>query len=192
MLLTDKGSIEGSDIDSDGSTQLRRPRKQRNTTLQDPMKDAQELFTWTPEQKTLAIRLWSVLGSGERMVEMDALLASLASFIFMQYPREPLSCGFVQFLAVLGIDREIGRLRTAKNYSFILAGVVYCVRVLGIERLLPAGGRDDQTEADREHFTEMREKCLADGSFSPISEMINLLAMGKHIGLNLGNSDNVY
>jgi hypothetical protein len=192
VLSTDEGSIEGSDVDSDSSTQPRRPRKQRRTTRQDPMKDARELFTWTPEQKILAIRLWNVLGSGERMVEMDTLLTSLASFIFVQYPREPLSCGFVQFLAVLGIDGEMGRLRTAKNYSFMLAGVVYCVRVLGIGKLLPAGGRNDQTEADREHFMKMREQYLADGSFSPMSEMINLLAMGKHIGLNAGNSGNAY
>jgi hypothetical protein len=123
---------------------------------------------------------------------MDALLASLALFIFMQYLREPLSCGFVQFLAILGIDGEIGCLRTAKNYSFMLAGVVYCVRVLSIEKLLPAGGRDDQTEADCEYFMKMREKYLADGLFSPISKMINLLAMGKHIGLNAGNSGNAY
>jgi hypothetical protein len=98
----------------------------------------------------------------------------------------------VQFLAVLGIDREIGRLRTAKNYSFMLAGIVYGVRVLGIEKLLPADRRDEQTEADREHFMKMRESYLADGLFSPISEMINLLAMGKYIGLNVGNSGNVY
>jgi hypothetical protein len=110
----------------------------------------------------------------------------------MQYPREPLLCRFVQFLAILGINREIGRLRTAKNYSFMLAGVVYCVRVLGIKKLLPAGGRDDQTKADREHFMKMREKYLADRLFSPISKIINLLAIGKHIELNAGNSGNVY
>jgi hypothetical protein len=84
-----------------------------------------------------------VLGSSDQIAEIDALLASLASFIFMQYLRELLSCRFVQFLAILGINGEIGRLRTAKNYSFMLAGVVYCVRVLSIEKLLPAGGRDD-------------------------------------------------
>jgi hypothetical protein len=39
---------------------------------------------------------------------------------------------------------------------------------------------------------KMREKYLADGLFSPISEMINLLAIGKHIRLNAGNSSNVY
>jgi hypothetical protein len=49
----------------------------------------------------------------------------------------------VQFLAVLGIDREIGRLRTAKNYSFMLAGMVYGVRVLSIKKLLPADRRDE-------------------------------------------------
>jgi hypothetical protein len=133
-----------------------------------------------------------VLGSSNQIAEIDALLASLASFIFIQYPREPLSCRFVQFLAILGIDGEIGRLRTAKNYSFMLAGVVYYVRVLSIEKLLPAGGRDNQTEADRKHFMKMREKYLADRSFSPISKIINLLAIGKHIRLNAGNSSNAY
>jgi hypothetical protein len=98
----------------------------------------------------------------------------------------------VQFLAVLGIDREIGRLRTAKNYSFMLAGIVYGVRVLGIEKLLPADRRDEQTKADRKHFIKMRESYLADRSFSLISKIINLLAMGKYIGLNAGNSGNTY
>jgi hypothetical protein len=86
----------------------------------------------------------------------------------------------------------MGRLRTAKNYLFMLAGMVYCVRVLSLETLLPARGRNRQTKADRNNFIDMRKKYLADGSFSPMSEMINLLAMGKHIGLNAGNSSNAY
>jgi hypothetical protein len=44
-LSTDTESEEGSDFDSDGSRQPRRPRKPRATTSQDPMKDARELFT---------------------------------------------------------------------------------------------------------------------------------------------------
>jgi hypothetical protein len=44
---------------------------------------------------------------------------------------------------VLGIDGEMGRLRTAKNYSFMLAGMVYGVRVLGIEKLLLVDRRDE-------------------------------------------------
>ena len=121
------------------------------------MKDARELFTWTLEQKTLAICLWDVLDGSEHVVLIEALLASLASFIFVKYTKEPLSCGIVQFLAVLSIDGEMGHLRTATNYSFMLAGVVYCMRVLGLEKLLPAYGRYEQTKAHREHFMEMRE-----------------------------------
>jgi hypothetical protein len=39
---------------------------------------------------------------------------------------------------------------------------------------------------------KMREKYLADGLFSLISKIINLLAMGKYIRLNAGNSGNAY
>jgi superfamily II DNA helicase RecQ len=193
VVYSDESTAGGSDVESDGSTQpRRRQREQDKTTHPDMMKDARELFTWTTEQKGKAIRLWDLLDGSDRAEQMDALLASLASFIFVKYPREALSCGLVQFLAVLGIDGDMGRLRTAKNYSFMLAGMVYCVRVLGLETLLPAGERDGQTEADRDNFMDMRKKYLADGSFSPMSKTINLLAMGKYIGLNAGNSGNAY
>jgi hypothetical protein len=39
---------------------------------------------------------------------------------------------------------------------------------------------------------KIRESYLADRLFSLISEMINLLVMGKYIGLNVGNSGNIY
>jgi hypothetical protein len=133
-----------------------------------------------------------VLTRGERAVQIEALLNSLASFILVTYPRKPLSCGLIQFLTVIRINREISRLRTAKNYSFMLTGVVYCVRVLRLKKLLLIRQRNDQTEDERQKFIEMREKYLADGSFSPISEIINLLAMGKYIRLNASNSGNAY
>jgi hypothetical protein len=147
------------------------------------MKDARELFTWTTEQKGRAIRLWDLLDGSDRAVQMEALLPSLASFIFVKYPREALSCGLVQFLTVIGINGDMGCLHTAKNYLFMLAGLVYCVRVLGLETLLPADGRDGQTEANCDNFVDMRKKYLADGSLSLMSEIINLLAMGKYIRL---------
>jgi hypothetical protein len=123
---------------------------------------------------------------------MDALLTSLALFIFVKYPREALLCRLVQFLAVLGINGGMGRLRTAKNYLFMLAGIVYCVRVLGLKTLLLARGRNRQTKANCDNFIDMRKKYLADSSFSLISKIINLLAIGKHIRLNIGNSSNAY
>ena len=93
---------------------------------------------------------------------------------------------------MLGIDTQTNRLRTAKNFSYMLAGVVYCVRVLAAEKILPAAERNDQTEEDRERFLEMRKQYLADGSYSPISIMLSLLAYGKHAALNEGNASNAY
>jgi len=98
----------------------------------------------------------------------------------------------VQYLAVLGINTQTNRLRTAKNFSYMLARVVYCVRVLAVEKILPAAERDDQTKADRERFLELRKQYLADSSYSPISIMLSLLAYSKHAALNEGNASNAY
>jgi superfamily II DNA helicase RecQ len=175
--------------DNDSVVPQCRPRKKVRT---DKMKDARELFSWKDNQKALAIQLWLALDSGDPAAQIDALLNSLSSFILTSYGNVALSSGLVQFLAVLGIDTETKRLRTAKNYSYMLAGMVYCVRVLGVEKLLPAARRNEQTEEDRDMFLDMRKKYLADGSYSPMSEMINLLAYGKHAALNEGNAGNAY
>jgi hypothetical protein len=48
----------------------------------------------------------------------------------------------------------------------MLAGVVYCMRVLSVEHLLLSASRDKQTNEDQERFLQHREKYLADGSYS--------------------------
>jgi hypothetical protein len=98
----------------------------------------------------------------------------------------------VQYLAVLGINTQTNRLRTAKNFSYMLASVVYCIRVLAVEKILPTAKRNNQTEEDRERFLAMRRQYLADSSYSPISIMLSLLAYGKHAALNKGNASNAY
>jgi superfamily II DNA helicase RecQ len=183
----DSGSDSGSDSNS-----RRRRRLRGRTKAVDMMKDARELFCWKEKQKRLAIQLWVALDGEDKDAQMEALLAVLASFIFEPVGDRPFSSGLIHFLAVLGIDTEMDRLREAKHYSYMLAGVVYCVRVLGVEKLLPAAQRDEQTDEDRERFLLMRRKFLADGSYSPMSEIINLLAYGKFVALNAGNSGNAY
>ena len=123
---------------------------------------------------------------------MAALLDSLSSFILTGTRGLIYSSGLIHFLAVLGIDPEIRRFRTAKNYLYMLAGVVYCTRVLRAAKLLPAVQNSSETNDNYENFLEMRRKYLADGSLSPMSEMINLLAYGKHIAHNQGNTGNAY
>ena len=180
---------EGSEADSDSARPRRRTRSQKQP---DMMKDARELFAWTDEQKSCAIKLWDALDGDDRGAQTEVLLASISSFIFTTYHPVALSTGLIQFLAVLGIDPDTGRLRTAKNYSYMLAGMVYCVRVVGLEKLLPGWRRDTQTEQDRDRFLAMRHKYLADSTFSLTSEMISMLAYSKHIGLTASNLGNTY
>ena len=86
----------------------------------------------------------------------------------------------------------MGRLRLAPQYSYMLAGVVYYTRVLAIEALLPSTRRQSQGVEDRERFLRTRREFLADGSYSPMSEMLSLLAYGKHIAMNSGSSGNAF
>jgi hypothetical protein len=157
-----ESKYDDSDNDNNaGSTDddsIAPPRRPRKKTQVDKLKDARELFTWKGNQKALAMQLWLMLDDSDATAQMSALLNSLASFILTDYGNDETSTGLVQYLAVLGIDTQTNRLRTAKNYSYMLAGVVYCARVLSVEKLLPAAQRDKQTEAERDHFLEMRKK----------------------------------
>jgi hypothetical protein len=116
----------------------------------------------------------------------------LASFIFQSVSNDLFRSGLLHFLAVLGINSEIDRLRTAKNYLYMLTSVVYCVRVLAVEKLLPAAQRDKQTDKNRDRFLAKRQKFLANRLYSPISKIISLLAYGKSVALAAGNSSNTY
>jgi hypothetical protein len=133
-----------------------------------------------------------MLDNSDAAAQTNALLNSLASFVLTGYSSDEFSSSLVQYLAMLGIDTQTNRLRTAKNFSYMLASVVYCVRVLAAEKILPAAKRNDQTEEDRKRFLAMRRQYLADSSYSPISIMLSLLAYGKHAALNEGNASNAY
>jgi hypothetical protein len=144
------------------------------------------------------VALWEMLDSdaddnnAQREAQLNVLLDILASFFFTSTGDKPFSSGLVHFLAVLGIDSDTNRLRTAKNYLYMLAGVVYCMRVLSVEHLLPSASRDEQTDKDQERFLQRREKYLANSSYSPISEALSLLAYGKSVALAAGNAGNAY
>jgi hypothetical protein len=193
----DSESYEDDDDDdndennSEGSTAPKQqPRKKVHHT--DMMKDARELFPWRDQQRILAGVLWFALDGDNRTAQLEALYASLCSFIFMSTGRDPFTSGLIYFLAVLGINTNMGRLRVAKHYSYMLASIVYYIRVLSIEKLLPAAKRDIESGDDYKAFKDERRKYLANSLFSPISEMLNLLAYGKHITVNQGNAGNAY
>jgi len=74
----------------------------------------------------------------------------------------------------------------------MLAGMVYCVRALAVESLLSCTEREEQGDSERMGFLNKRKQFLADGSFSPMSMMISLLAYGKAIALNHNNPGSVF
>jgi superfamily II DNA or RNA helicase len=165
---------------------------QSRSRMPDLLKDAREIFPWQGRQKELGENLWQVLDENDEKTAVNALLQVLASFVLTKTGDDPFSSGLIHFLAVLGIDAEMERLRTAKNYSYMLAGVVYCTRVIAAETLLPSAEREQQSDEHRNMFILKRREYLADGSFSPMSEMLSLLAYGKHVAMNAGNSGNAF
>ena len=120
------------------------------------MKDARELFPWQGEQWTLVSQLYDQLtpsgtassaGPGESSPEdeakMQVMLRVFQSFIFQKVGGQQFKSGLIHFLAVLGINEDNNRLRRASDFLYILAGVVYYVRLLGVEILLPSKERDE-------------------------------------------------
>ncbi|KAF9729764.1 hypothetical protein PMIN01_12628 [Paraphaeosphaeria minitans] len=158
----------------------------------DPMKDAREMFPWKEDQKLLATMLWEALDSNDEAGHIVLVRRMLSTFIMTTYIRSPFESGLVHFAAVLGFDSETRRLRTAKNYSYLVAGMVYCVRVISVEHLLPPAQREQQGLVERDHYLDLRKRFLADGSFSPTSQLLSLLAYGKFIGMNTGNAGNAF
>ncbi|KAH8697000.1 hypothetical protein GQ44DRAFT_788173, partial [Phaeosphaeriaceae sp. PMI808] len=78
-----------------------------------------------------------------RIAQLATLLKSLSSFIFSIYSNIVFISRLIHFLAILGINLEMNQLRNVRNYLYILAGIVYYVRVLGVEKLLLVAQRDE-------------------------------------------------
>jgi hypothetical protein len=58
----------------------------------------------------------------------------------------------LHFLAVLGINKETRQLREANDFSYMLAGMVYYIRVIVVEIILPLEEREDQDNKDDKQF----------------------------------------
>ena len=70
----------------------------------------------------------------------------------------------------------------------MLGSLVYCVRALTIELFLPAEKRAEQGAAETDSFLKRRARYLTDGSYSPMSTMLSLLAYAKFIALRTPSS----
>ena len=159
----------------------------------DTMADTRRLFRWKEGQKEKARAVLQSIKSGEEeATQLATLLAFIETFVFSKVYHEPFDCPTVHFLAVLGIDEENDRLRTGNDYSYRVAGLVYCFRVFALEAILPAEQRSAQGPDEFEAFLEQRKQYLTDGSMSVMSTMISLLAYGKYLAMNHGNAGAIF
>jgi hypothetical protein len=189
-----RGSHSGSDSDSnsDSNSDSDDGDGSYSGSDDDNMQDARRLFRWQGQQKQLAGELLQALDSDDVDDHIERMLRLSAAFVLQSVGDEPFNSGLIHFLAVMGIDAEMGRLLTATDFSYIPAGFVYCMRVIAVETLLPAAQRAEQGDGEREGFLQARRQFLSDGSYTPMGAMLNMLAYGKDIAKNTGNAGNTF
>src|SRR5437762_79331 len=94
----------------------------------------------------------------------------------------------MHFSSVLGIDLKSSKFRKPRIYTPILAGLIWVGRLLLLEYALP--NREFRSlqwpsrEAYHDHdwrLEELRRAHLIEGSYSPVSHLIGLLAYGKYV-----------
>ncbi|TLD04190.1 hypothetical protein E2P81_ATG10544, partial [Venturia nashicola] len=158
----------------------------------DVFKDARRLYPWQDGQKDLLRRVRESIENGwDEKSQLDALLKFYESLIFQHVRGDTFKSAILHFLAVLGIDEETRRLRQANDFSYMLAGVIYCIRVIAVEVILPSEEREDQDDEDDKRFRQTRDRFLADGTYSVMSKALSILAYGKSIAMNHSNAGSI-
>ncbi|KAK1038992.1 hypothetical protein LTR74_018772 [Friedmanniomyces endolithicus] len=133
----------------------------------DVFKDARRLYPWHGRQEELlGILQQSIERGWDNKAQSKALLDWCESVVFQRVRGDTFKSAMLHSLAVLGNNEEMFRLRQANDFSYMLAGVVYCTRVLAIEVILPSDLRQEQNDED-------------DKRFRVVSKMLSLLAYGR-------------
>ena len=148
-----------------------------------------EAFPQHRRQKIYYSKVQEILQDRDRFkdnsefeVLLDRQVLRLSSKLFVQdLFGDPYQSGLIHFLAVLSIDPSTNRLRLPATFSLVLVALVYICRVLFTKLTLPKRIRVDQGRTEVETFLEKRRSYLIQGSYSPISIIIQQLAYAKRI-----------
>jgi hypothetical protein len=183
---------DGSEQDEDYEDESDGGARSDTPAVVDVFKDARRLYPWQGQQKELLKRVRESIEKGwDEKSQLKALLEFYDSLIFQRVRGDTFKSVILHFLAVLGIDEETRRLRQANDFSYMLAGIVYCIRVIAIEVILPSEERDNQDDADDERFKQTRDEFLADGTYSVMSKALSILAYGKSIAMDHSNAGSI-
>lgn len=89
----------------------------------------------------------------------------------------------IHFVAVLGIIEDENRLRRGDEYSYMLTGFMYYVRVLFVEYILLVAMMGEQSTKDIDRFLKLWKEYLVVRSYSLCSFLIKILGYGKTMSM---------
>lgn len=155
--------------------------------------DSLKLAKFSSEQEQRLQEMWgSLLANEDEEVQVEKMKALSMSFILQSVKGvDHFNSPLVHFAAVLGIDEEGICLRKGGECSFVLAGYLYCIRVLFVEHTLPAAMQAEQTDVDIDRFLDLRRQYLIAGAYCPTGFIIRWVGYGKTISMQSGNSPSV-
>lgn len=181
---------EGSDHGNEDDSETQPVADSEETNF---IKDCCELTKFSLEQTKLLDNMVESLESREDEATQIHKMSELMMSMVMQSLKghDRFDSPMIHFAAVLGIVEEENRLRRGDEYSYMLAGFMYCIRVLFVEHTLPAATRAEQTADDIDRFLELRKKYLVVGSYAPCSFLIKMLGYGKTMSMQKINQPSI-
>jgi hypothetical protein len=122
---------------------------------------------------------------------IDAKVMELSTLLVQHSDYAAQRSSLIYFCGILGFNVEYKQWRQPQDYTTILAGIQWCVRVIMLETSLPSRRRDEFTEESElnpvEVFRTVRDKWLVDGEGTPFGYIHRLLNYGMNAGRNYTN-----
>jgi hypothetical protein len=109
--------------------------------------------------------------------ELDDVLLELSASLICHSDYSHVQSSLIYFSGVMGYNVDYKQWRGPHDYTTILAGLQFCIRIIMLEHTLPTGERERFNEVSSmnpvEEFCKMRERWLVDGEGTTSSALIN-------------------
>lgn len=125
-----------------------------------------ELLEFTTQQIKLIQRVCYLMNVNEE-VALDEAVLQLSIELIQHSDYSHQRSSLIYFTGVLGYNTDYKQWRQPQDYTTILAGLQFCIRVIMLEAALPISKRDKFTEKSLitpvEQFCNVRNQWLIDG-----------------------------
>jgi hypothetical protein len=143
-----------------------------------------ESVSFTPSQRRCLYELLLIVDLDDVTDKdmFDAKVLELCTLLVQHSDYATQRSSLIYFTGVLGFNVEYKQWGQLQDYTTILAGIQWCVRVIMLETSLPSERRDEFTEESQlnpvELFRTIRDKWLVDGEGTPFGYIHRLLNYG--------------